>query len=593
MVKPTSQVRITSVVFHHYKGLGRYSISLDHVNVLTGANNSGKSTIVGAFRTLAVALRAARTRSPQRVSVGELNSIGYVVTASQLPISLENVATDYEDGDSRVSFRLSNGNHLHLYFDRETCVLVADANGSPIRTPLAFKAHFPIDLVVVPVLGPVEHREQLREKDTVTSSLATHRASLHFRSYWYHFPETFKQFADLVEATWPDMTIHLPTLSMTRELTMFVKEGRMDRELYWVGFGFQIWCQLLSHIHRASTASMIVVDEPEVYLHPDVQRRLLGVLKTVGPDIVVATHSTEIIAEADPADIVLIDKTKASAERIKDIAGVQKTMTVLGSQQNISLAALARNRRVLFVEGDYDFALLRRFARRLGLDDLGAGLGLAAMPSGGFGSWSRISALAQGVEQALGTELLIGAIYDRDYYCDQQIEEVQCKLKASLKFSHVHDRKEIENYLLVPAALDRVISKGIVERQAKGACLEDPGEASLDTLLGLTAELKDEAEQQYVGRYVDFHRHGPKDVATKMKEATSLFRARWNAPEQRLEIVSGKELLRRYREHVQKAYSVSLTDARIVDAMRQDELPGDLVALLHGIEEFRQAKVNS
>lgn len=374
---------------------------------------------------------------------------------------------------------------------------------------------------------------------------------------------------------------------------MFVKEGRMDRELYWVGFGFQIWCQLLSHIHRASSASMIVVDEPEVYLHPDVQRRLLGVLKTVGPDIVVATHSTEIIAEADPADIVLVDKTKASAERIKDIAGVQKTMTVLGSQQNISLAALARNRRVLFVEGDYDFALLRRFARRLGLDDLAAGLGLAAMPSGGFGSWSRISALAQGVEQALGTELLIGAIYDRDYYCDQQIEEVQAKLQASLKFSHVHARKEIENYLLVPAALDRVISKGILERQSKGAFVKDPGEASLETLLGLTEELKDEAEQQYVSRYVDFHRGGSKDTATKMREATGHFRARWNAPEQRLSIVSGKELLRLYREHVQNAYSVSLTDAKIVDAMRQDELPDDLVSLLRGIDEFRKAKVIS
>src|SRR5260370_21680455 len=50
--------------------------------------------------------------------------------------------------------------------------------------------------------------------------------------------------------------------------------------------------------------------------------------------------------------IVLIDKRRTSAERIKDVAGVQKAMDVLGSQQNISLAALARSRRVLFVEGD-------------------------------------------------------------------------------------------------------------------------------------------------------------------------------------------------------------------------------------------------
>lgn len=592
MSKITGQVKITSVVFRHYKGLAKYSLSLDAVNILTGANNSGKSTIVGAFRILAVALRTARSRSPQRVTVAGVNCFGYVINAGQLPISLENVATNYADGDSHVAFRLSNGYHLHLHLSQEGCVLVADANGTQIKSPTGFRSNFPLDLVVIPVLGPVEHREILREKDTVTSSLATHRASLQFRSYWYHFPEDFDKFANLVESTWPDMRINRPVLSMSRELSMFVKEGRIDRELYWVGFGFQIWCQLLSHINRASDASMIVVDEPEVYLHPDVQRRLLGVLKRIGPDVVVATHSTEIIAEADPTDIVLIDKTKTSAERIKDISGVQKTMIALGSQQNISLAALARNRRVLFVEGDYDFSLLRRFARRLGMEDLGAGIGLAAMPSGGFGSWPRISALALGIEQALGTELLIGAIYDRDYFCDEQIDDMQGKLRASLKLSHVHDRKEIENYLLVPAALDRVISKGIAERQIKGTVVQGVVKSSQEMLMDLSVELKDESEHQYVSRYLDFHSGGRKDIATKMKEATNKFRSRWNNPQQRLTIVGGKDLLRLYRDYSQITYGVSLTDAKIVDAIRQDEIPGDLIKLLNSIDEFRQARVD-
>ncbi|MFN9470748.1 ATP-dependent nuclease [Acidovorax sp.] len=593
MVEAKDKIKITSVTFRHYKGLARYSISLDSVNILTGANNSGKSTIVGAFRILAVALRTARTRSPQRVTVGGFNRFGYVINASQIPLSLENVATNYVEGDSHVAFRLSNGNHLHLYLSQEGCVLVADANGVQIKSPVGFKSNFPLNLVVIPVLGPVEHREQLREKDTVSSSLATHRASLQFRSYWYHFPEDFEKFANLVESTWPGMQINRPSMNMARELTMFVKEGRIDRELYWVGFGFQIWCQLLSHINRASEASMIVVDEPEVYLHPDVQRRLLGVLKNIGPDVVVATHSTEIISEADPTDIVLIDKTKASAERIKDISGVQKTMVALGSQQNISLAALARNRRVLFVEGDYDFSLLRRFARRLGLDDLGAGIGLAAMPSGGFGSWSRISALAQGVEQALGTELLIGAIYDRDYFCDEQISEMQGKLRVSLKLSHVHARKEMENYLLVPAALDRVMTKGIAERKERGQIFHDEVKPSKEVLMELSKGLKDDSERQYVSRYVEFHSGGYKDLATKMKDASDGFRLRWSDPNQMLSMVGGKDLLRLYREHAQKLFGVSLTDAKIIDAMRLDEIPGDLVDLLNNIEAFRKAQVAS
>ena len=319
---------------------------------------------------------------------------------------------------------------------------------------------------------------------------------------------------------------------------------------------------------------------------------MLGVLRSAGPDVIVATHSTEIIAEADPADIVLVDKTKTSSERIKDIDGVQRAMTLLGSQQNISLAALARNRRVVFVEGEYDFTLMRRFAKRLSLNDLGAGLGLAAMPSGGFGSWSRISALAQGVSQTLGTELLIAAVYDRDFYCEEQIEDIQAKLRAALRFAHVHKRKEIENYLLIPEALDRVVAKGIAERRAKGADVDDVTEPAIQTLLKLSDPLKDDTQDQYVGKYLEFHRSGPKDTATKMKEATTIFRTCWNLPEERLMIVPGKELLRRYREHIQKIYGVSVTDAKIVEACRHDELPEDLVQLLRGIDAFRQAKVS-
>ncbi|MEZ0305228.1 MAG: AAA family ATPase [Hyphomicrobiaceae bacterium] len=73
------------------------------------------------------------------------------------------------------------------------------------------------------------------------------------------------------------MAIKAPELDhSTGELTMFCLEERMTREIYWVGFGFQIWCQLLTHLSRAAENALVVVDEPEVYLHPDVQRQLLA-----------------------------------------------------------------------------------------------------------------------------------------------------------------------------------------------------------------------------------------------------------------------------------------------------------------------------
>lgn len=149
------------------------------------------------------------------------------------------------------------------------------------------------------------------------------------------------------------MEIELPRRNgmLTGEIVMFCRENRIPREVYWSGFGFQIWCQLLTHISRCKESTILIVDEPEVYLHPDVQRQLLGILRDSGPDIIIATHSTEIMGEADPSEILIINKQKKVAERLKDIEGVQKALNEVGSIQNITLTQLARNGRILLSKG--------------------------------------------------------------------------------------------------------------------------------------------------------------------------------------------------------------------------------------------------
>ena len=113
---------------------------------------------------------------------------------------------------------------------------------------------------------------------------------------------------------------------------MFCLERRITRELYWAGFGFQVWCQLLSHAVQAADSTVFVIDEPEIYLHADVQRQLVSIIRELGPDIIIATrNSTEIMAEADPSEIVLVDKTHRSGERLKTIEGLQNALEKVGS----------------------------------------------------------------------------------------------------------------------------------------------------------------------------------------------------------------------------------------------------------------------
>jgi energy-coupling factor transporter ATP-binding protein EcfA2 len=355
-----NSVKVTSIKFINFKALSNYSISLQGMNILVGPNNSGKSTIISAFRILDVALRKARSKKAERVPIPSGVGFGHRVPKENISVSLENITTNYIKEDSRVEFNLTNKNKLILFFPYDDgCVLTWETLGASVSSPAKFKQEFPIDIQVVPVLGPLEHDESTVTRDTVKSALNTHRASRHFRNYWRYFPEGWNDFAELVSKTWIGMEIKPPeSVSVIDDkLVMFCSENRIDREIYWAGFGFQIWCQLLTHLFRSRHASIVVIDEPEIYLHPDVQRQLLGILRGVDADVLLATHSVEIMGEADPSEILLVDKRNKSAQRLKDIEGIQKALEILGSAQNITLTQLARTKKMIFVEGINDSIL--------------------------------------------------------------------------------------------------------------------------------------------------------------------------------------------------------------------------------------------
>jgi hypothetical protein len=311
----------------------------------------------------------------------------------------------------------------------------------------------------------------------------------------------------------------------------------------------------------------------------------------MGPDVLLATHSTEIMSEADPSEIVVVDKNTRRAVRLRDIAGVQAAMDQVGSVQNITLTRLARNRRVLFVEDDYDFGVIRQFARLLGLMELASGSDITPVPLGGFSFWERVAAMGWGLERTLGSSMLLTAILDRDYRCDEEVAEILGELKKSLSAAFVHRRKEIENYLLVPNALQRAIEEAARERRSRTGKAVRIAESVEALLEEVTAPIKDETLAQYVDNRVRFLCAGKRHSATLTRETIAWFEEKWRRMESRVEIVPGKRSLSALRTVLQDRYSIGLTDGRIVRAVRPDEVPVDFVEMLRMLDNFRKARV--
>jgi hypothetical protein len=519
----------------------------------------------------------------------EREDLGYQIPADGIPISLENAHTDYSEEATTVRFRLSNGNRLILYFPQGGgCRLFRETEGRPPRTTAQFRAAFPIDLCLVPVLGPVEHEEDVVQPETVRRNLGTHRASRNFRNYWYHNPDGFESFASLVRETWSGMDIQRPgrVSALSSKLTMFCLENRITRELFWAGSGFQIWCQLLTQITRATADSIVVIDEPEIYLHPDIQRQLLAILRGLGCDVLLATHSTEIMSDSEPSEILVIDKARQSANRLKDTSAVQEALESIGSTQNLVLSQLARHRRVVFVEGLSDFKLILRFARRAGFAELSSGRDLSAIQAEGA-SWERITAVAWGIEKTIGTELRMAVVLDPDYRSPEEQEEILNELSRHAVVAHFHERKEIENYLLVPSALQRALEESVAEREARTGVETEKIESVVELLEEITDELRVDVQAQYIAKRRHWLKGTKTDDATLVAETTRSFESRWTDLAERLKIVPGKTVLRRLRLRLQDSHSASLSSARIVACFKAGEIPADLRDLLARLEKFR------
>ena len=296
-------VRITRIQLRNFKGFSEFSVKLDPMTILVGPNNAGKSTIVGAFRALSVALRTARSRNPEILYLADGNHRGYRISTEAIPISLENAQHNYSDEDAVATFTLSSGNKLRLVFlPQSGCLLVTDPVDAIVRSTAEFKQQFPIDIGIVPVLGHLEHDEQVVAEQTVDRNLQTHRASRNFRNYWYLRNEVeLDELRKVVKESWGGLELEKPKLTPDVEgqplLHMMCTENRIPRELYWMGSGFHIWLQIMTHVLRARGSTILVIDEPETYLHPELQRYLLNFLRESETDCLLATHSTELVGE--------------------------------------------------------------------------------------------------------------------------------------------------------------------------------------------------------------------------------------------------------------------------------------------------------
>ena len=86
-------------------------------------------------------------------------------------------------------------------------------------------------------------------------------------------------------------------------------------------------------------------------MHADLQRKLIRYVRARYSQVIITTHSTEIMSEVSPDNIIIVDKARSESMTSDSLPAVQKVIDSMGSAHNVHLTRLWKAKRFLLVEG--------------------------------------------------------------------------------------------------------------------------------------------------------------------------------------------------------------------------------------------------
>jgi energy-coupling factor transporter ATP-binding protein EcfA2 len=268
-----------------------------------------------------------------------------------------------------------------------------------------------------------------------------------------------------------DLYVQLPT----SEIIPFNDLSSGEKEVFFI---------LSFFLRHDVSSAIIVIDEPELHLHPELSRLLAITMQSLKPEnqIWMATHNAEIIDEAGRERVLYISRDKSTRKSVvksgENEEAAQNLKDLFGYSGYIGIA-----KSMVFLEG-VDSSSDRKIFSRLFPN---YGSTIKFVPAKTVENLPRLNtALLSILESNLGW-MQFYLIRDRDYLTKEIAEHYKTQTSGRM---YVLERCHIENYLLIDELIANVqkeifskyISIGDVKQSLENIAHQISGEVLRDMI---------------------------------------------------------------------------------------------------------------
>ncbi len=276
------------------------------------------------------------------------------------------------------------------------------------------------------------------------------------------FPEIKKVSAHIQKKnydSYEDDLYYLEVLAWSPE-ALEKDEARLALKLADCGTGVSQVLAMLYLIVTSSKPKIIIIDEPQSFLHPNLIRKLINIFKEFSQhQYFIATHSPIVISEANPATILQLSysdgETKTKIINSKETTELRALLIELG----VSLSDVFGADAILWVEGPTEELCFPRILEKFGYFST-KGIQIMAVKNTGDLEGKRAHIIFDIYDKLSGGNTLfppaIGFILDSEKRTEKEKQDISRRGKEKVKFL---ERCTYENYLLHPQAILEVLKQ--------------------------------------------------------------------------------------------------------------------------------------